>query len=110
MTLVVEVTVEVLRLLGQMKDFLLAGGGHGEIERVILILRSVRISRFAGAAAAKQFSSQQVSYYGDSVGLGHDIDTALTTRFTQDTGIKASGAGSLRFTIPSNSPPDTSGF
>ncbi|MGI9145369.1 MAG: ABC transporter substrate-binding protein [Chloroflexota bacterium] len=43
---------------------------------------------FAGAAAAKQFSSQVVSYYGDSVGLGHDIDTALTTRFTQDSGIK----------------------
>ncbi len=43
---------------------------------------------FAGAAAAKQFSSQIVSYYGDSVGLGHDIDTALTTRFIEDTGIK----------------------
>src|SRR5258708_7188380 len=50
MTLVVEVAVEVRRLLGQMKDFLLAGGGHGEIERVILFLASVRISRFAGAA------------------------------------------------------------
>lgn len=43
---------------------------------------------FTGAEQAKQFSSQSVAYYGDSVGLGHDIDTALTNRFTQDTGIK----------------------
>lgn len=39
------------------------------------------------AADAKKFSSQKITYYGDSVGSGADIDNALAKRFTQDTGI-----------------------
>ncbi len=41
-----------------------------------------------GAAAAKQYSGQKLTYYGDGVGLGNDIDKALAARFTQDTGIQ----------------------
>jgi trehalose/maltose transport system substrate-binding protein len=41
----------------------------------------------ANAAAAKAFASQKITYYGDGVGLGNDIDKALATRFTADTGI-----------------------
>src|SRR5919202_1047880 len=42
----------------------------------------------ANAAAARAFSSQRITYYGDGVGLGNDIDKALANRFTQDTGIQ----------------------
>ncbi len=39
------------------------------------------------AANAKKFSSQKLTYYGDSVGIGAQLDQALAKRFTQDTGI-----------------------
>jgi trehalose/maltose transport system substrate-binding protein len=42
----------------------------------------------ANAATAKQFSSQKLTYYGDSVGIGAQLDQALAKRFTQDTGIQ----------------------
>lgn len=42
----------------------------------------------ANAAAAKAFANQSLTYYGDGVGIGNDIDKALANRFTQDTGIK----------------------
>jgi trehalose/maltose transport system substrate-binding protein len=42
----------------------------------------------ANATAAKQFSSQKLTYYGDSVGIGAQLDQALAKRFTQDTGIQ----------------------
>ncbi|HEU5423427.1 MAG TPA: ABC transporter substrate-binding protein, partial [Nitrolancea sp.] len=38
--------------------------------------------------AAKQYSGQKITYYGDSVGAGHDIDMVLTGQFTKDTGIE----------------------
>jgi trehalose/maltose transport system substrate-binding protein len=40
------------------------------------------------AAAARAFASQKVTYYGDGVGLGNDIDKALANKFQQDTGIE----------------------
>jgi trehalose/maltose transport system substrate-binding protein len=42
----------------------------------------------ANAAAAKAFASQKITYYGDGVGIGNDIDKALANRFQQDTGIQ----------------------
>jgi trehalose/maltose transport system substrate-binding protein len=42
----------------------------------------------ANATAAKQFSSQKLTYYGDSVGIGAQLDQTLAKRFTQDTGIQ----------------------
>ncbi len=39
------------------------------------------------AAAAKKFSSQKLTYYGDSVGIGAQLDQTLAKRFNQDTGI-----------------------
>jgi hypothetical protein len=41
----------------------------------------------ANAAAAKAFASQSIKYYGDTVGLGAELDQALAKRFTADTGI-----------------------
>ncbi|HET9015192.1 MAG TPA: ABC transporter substrate-binding protein [Thermomicrobiaceae bacterium] len=41
----------------------------------------------ANAAAAKQYSGQTITYYGDSVGIGHDLDVIVTGQFTKDTGI-----------------------
>ncbi|MDQ3808893.1 MAG: ABC transporter substrate-binding protein [Chloroflexota bacterium] len=40
------------------------------------------------AAAARAFANQRITYYGDGVGLGNDIDKALAGRFQQDTGIQ----------------------
>ncbi|MBV9355995.1 MAG: ABC transporter substrate-binding protein, partial [Chloroflexi bacterium] len=42
----------------------------------------------ANAAQAKQYASQKITYYGDGVGIGNDIDKALAQRFTQDTGVQ----------------------
>ncbi len=42
----------------------------------------------ANAAAARQFSSQKLTYYGDGVGIGNDLDKALAGRFTRDTGVQ----------------------
>lgn len=39
------------------------------------------------AANAKKFSSQKLTYYGDSVGIGAQLDQVLAKRFNQDTGI-----------------------
>jgi trehalose/maltose transport system substrate-binding protein len=41
----------------------------------------------ANAAAAKAFASQSLKYYGDTVGLGAELDQAAAKRFTADTGI-----------------------
>ena len=38
-------------------------------------------------AAAKNHSGQTITYYGDSVGSGADIDKVLAAQFTKDTGI-----------------------
>ncbi|HEX3721874.1 MAG TPA: extracellular solute-binding protein [Nitrolancea sp.] len=37
--------------------------------------------------AAKKYSGQKITYYGDSVGAGNDIDKVLAAQFTKDTGI-----------------------
>jgi trehalose/maltose transport system substrate-binding protein len=42
----------------------------------------------ANASAAKAFASQKVTYYGDGVGIGNDLDKALANKFQQDTGIQ----------------------
>lgn len=42
----------------------------------------------ANPAQARQYSGQQITYYGDSVGLGNNVDQALAQRFQQDTGIQ----------------------
>ena len=47
--------------------------------------------------------------YGFNSGIMPPSDTSDYTRATLDTSLKASGAGSLKFTIPSNSGSDTSG-
>jgi trehalose/maltose transport system substrate-binding protein len=39
------------------------------------------------AADAKKFSGQKLTYYGDSVGIGAQLDQVTAKRFTQDTGI-----------------------
>lgn len=39
------------------------------------------------AAAAQQYSGVTLTYYGDSVGLGGEMDRILARRFTEDTGI-----------------------
>ncbi len=47
--------------------------------------------------------------YGQNAGLFAPSGTSDYTRATQDVSVKASGKGSLKFTIPSNSGSDTSG-
>lgn len=39
------------------------------------------------ADEAKQFKGKTITYYGDSVGTGHDFDTAAAKKFSQATGI-----------------------
>ncbi|MBV9357065.1 MAG: extracellular solute-binding protein, partial [Chloroflexi bacterium] len=40
------------------------------------------------AAQASAYSGTRLSYYGDSVGIGNDIDNAVARQFQQDTGIE----------------------
>jgi trehalose/maltose transport system substrate-binding protein len=40
------------------------------------------------AAAARQYSGQRLTYYGDAVGLGAELDQRLAAQFAQDTGIQ----------------------
>jgi trehalose/maltose transport system substrate-binding protein len=40
------------------------------------------------AALKRKYGGQSITFVGDSVGGGHQRDTALATRFTKDTGIK----------------------
>lgn len=47
--------------------------------------------------------------YGQNSGIMPPNGTSDYSRAVQDTATKASGAGALRFTIPANSPADTSG-
>jgi trehalose/maltose transport system substrate-binding protein len=41
----------------------------------------------ATVASAKPYSGQSITYYGEGVGIGNNIDNALAGRFKQDTGI-----------------------
>src|SRR5207237_7423017 len=41
----------------------------------------------ATVATAKPYSGQTITYYGEGVGIGNDLDKALAMRFQQDTGI-----------------------
>ena len=41
----------------------------------------------ANAARAQRYQGQQLTYYGDSVGIGAELDQRLAERFAQDTGI-----------------------
>jgi len=41
----------------------------------------------ADPSAGKKFSGQKITYYGDSVGAGADIDKVLASQFSQQTGI-----------------------
>ncbi len=41
----------------------------------------------ANAEAARQYEGVTITYYGDTVGTGADLDAALAGRFQQDTGI-----------------------
>jgi trehalose/maltose transport system substrate-binding protein len=40
------------------------------------------------AAAARQFSVREITYSGDTTGIGRDLDRILVRKFTEDTGIK----------------------
>lgn len=40
------------------------------------------------AKAAKKYKGQTVIYYGDGVGIGHDMDTVAAAQFLKQTGIK----------------------
>lgn len=42
------------------------------------------------AAIKKKYHGQKITFVGDSVGAGHQRDTALAKRFSRDTGIKVS--------------------
>ncbi len=42
----------------------------------------------ANAAAARQYSGQRLTYYGDGVGIGNDLDKALAGRFTRETDVQ----------------------
>jgi trehalose/maltose transport system substrate-binding protein len=37
---------------------------------------------------AKAFKGQTVTYYGDGVGIGHDMDVVMAQKFAQQTGVK----------------------
>ncbi|MGI8968851.1 MAG: ABC transporter substrate-binding protein [Chloroflexota bacterium] len=39
------------------------------------------------ASAAKKYSGQTITYYGDGIGIGHDMDIAAAQKFTKQTGI-----------------------
>ncbi len=40
------------------------------------------------AEAARRFQGQKITYYGDTVGIGRDLDQILAKQFTQQTGIQ----------------------
>jgi trehalose/maltose transport system substrate-binding protein len=42
----------------------------------------------ANAAQAKQYAQSKITYYGESVGVGADLDKALAKKFADDTGIQ----------------------
>jgi trehalose/maltose transport system substrate-binding protein len=41
-----------------------------------------------GAAEAKKYASAKITFYGDSVGIGAELDKMAAKRFTEDTGIE----------------------
>jgi trehalose/maltose transport system substrate-binding protein len=42
----------------------------------------------ANAEAASQYSGTQITYQGDGVGIGSELDQILSTKFTEETGIQ----------------------
>jgi trehalose/maltose transport system substrate-binding protein len=42
----------------------------------------------ANAEAASQYSGASLTYYGDGVGIGNDLDLAMAARFAEETGIE----------------------
>jgi trehalose/maltose transport system substrate-binding protein len=42
----------------------------------------------ANIASAKPYAGAEITYYGDGVGMGNDLDKAAATQFQKDTGIK----------------------
>jgi trehalose/maltose transport system substrate-binding protein len=42
----------------------------------------------ANAAVASQYKGQEIIYYGDGVGIGNELDTAVANRFRDDTGVQ----------------------
>jgi hypothetical protein len=70
------------------------------------------VIRCVGFDSAADFSTGKGGAngaYGSASGIIPPSGTSDYARATMDTTVKASGNGSLRFTIPSNSGPDTSG-
>jgi trehalose/maltose transport system substrate-binding protein len=67
---------------------LLAACGAEEEEAGAVAAIKVPAPAVPGAAQAKQYGGQTITYYGDSVGLGAEMDKTLARRFTQDTGIR----------------------
>jgi hypothetical protein len=69
----------------------------------------VKCVGFDNAADFDIGSGGTIGAYGQNAGILPPFGTSDFTRAVGDTSIKASGAGSLRFTIPSNSGADSSG-
>jgi len=79
----------VVALLALLVSLSIATAGTKKAAQTHAAAVSYPVPKVPNAAAIKaKYGGQSITFIGDSVGGGHQRDTALATEFTKDTGIK----------------------
>ena len=79
----------VVALLALLVSLSIATAGTKKVAQTRAAAVAYPVPKVPNAAAIKaKYGGQSITFIGDSVGGGHQRDTALATQFTKDTGIK----------------------
>ena len=81
--------VGVVSLVALLLSLSIAVAGTSKASKAGVTAATMKPPKVPNAAAIKsKYGGQSITFIGDSVGGGHQRDTALATQFTKDTGIK----------------------
>jgi trehalose/maltose transport system substrate-binding protein len=85
----VLLAVGVVSLVALLVSLSIATAGTSKATKTGVAAATMKAPKVPNAAAIKaKYGGQSITFVGDSVGGGHQRDTALATEFSKDTGIK----------------------